>query len=221
MRIAVIGATGRTGGAVVLAAADSGHEPVAVVRVAARMSASAVEVRTADALSVPALTAALAGIDAVAWCVGPGRETRSDVMSMSMTATIGAMESAGVRRLVAITASGPFDEGDNPLTRFVAKPILWRVFGDTWRDMRLTERVIRSSAALWTIVRPPQLTDGDPRGYVSNRRSNVRWGFSITRRDLARSMVDSLVDATSIGATISVANRLGRRAGPNTLRRRN
>jgi len=207
MRIAVIGASGRTGAAFAEAATKAGHEVVAIVRDPSRLTIAAAETRTADALSPVQLAAALHGVDAVAWCVGPGRDTLKDIMAASMAATIEAMNSAGPKRLVAITATGPYYEGDNPITRYVAKPILWNFLGDVWRDMAATEPLIRSSGLDWTIMRPPQLKDGPAKGrYASRRELNVRWGFTITRADLAQAMVDVLADPSTVHATVSVAN---------------
>lgn len=206
MRIAVIGASGRTGAAVLAAASRAGHETIAVVRDPSRLSAPASETRTADALSPAELATALSGVDAVAWCVGPGRDTPPDVMTQSIAATIEAMARTGVGRLVAITASGPYTEGDNPITRYLAKPILWRVFGEAWHDMEATELLIRASALDWTIMRPPQLKDGSAKGGYSSRIDrNVTWGFTIRRSDLAQAMVDVLTDDATIHHSVSVS----------------
>jgi putative NADH-flavin reductase len=207
MQIAVVGASGRTGAELCRVLVSRGHDVVAVVRDRARLSVPTAQVRVADGRSVDELTVALAGVDAVAWCVGPGRETEPDVMAASIRATVAAMRVAGVARLVAVTASGPFIAGDDPLTRYLAKPLLARLFRPTFLDMVAAEREIRDSGLDWTIVRPPRLLDGPGRGrYRSRRELNVRWGFTIRRADLARAMADTLVDPTRRGQTVSVAN---------------
>lgn len=207
MRIAVIGASGRTGAAFLAAARAAGHETVAVVRDPTRLSSPATSVQTADALSAAQLATAIHGVDAVAWCVGPGRDTAADVMATSIAATIEAMATTGVSRLIMISASGPFTAGDNPVTRFVAKPILWRPLGAVWRDMVAAEAVTRASTADWTIMRPPQLTNRASKGgYKSRRELNVTWGFTITRADLADAMLDALADDSTIHQAVSVAN---------------
>ena len=207
MKIAVIGATGKTGTAFVEAALAAGHEITAVVRDPSRLTVAVDSIERADATSAAELTTAIRGADAVAWCVGPGRDTPIDIMERSATATIEAMRAAGVDRLVAISATGPFNKGDNPITRFIAKPILWRILGDVWRDMAATELVIRPSGLDWTIMRPPQLKDGPAKGrYTSRRDANVRWGFTVRRADLAQAMVDVLDDPTSIHEAVAVAN---------------
>lgn len=207
MRIAVLGASGRTGGLIVEAARARGHEVVAVVRRAASAPAGVTE-RIAEGRDAGALTAALEGADAVVFAIGPTAEsTDHTVMRESMPALVSAMRSAEVRRLVVVSASGPFTDGDDPFLKFVAKPIVQRILREPFSDFVATEPVVRSSALDWTIVRPPQLKDGDARGRY--RRANgggVPFGISIRRADLAAAVLDVLDDDETVGSTITVAS---------------
>lgn len=207
MLVAVVGASGRTGAELCRALQARGHEVMAVVRDPARLTVPAARVQVADGRSADELAIAFDGVDAVGWCVGPGRDTGPDIMAASIRATVTAMRAAGVTRLVAVTASGPFTEGDDLLLRYLIKPLVRRILGPVWLDMIATERVIRDSGLDWTIVRPPRLLDGPARGrYRSRRELNVRRGFSIRRADLAQAMVDALLDPARSGQTVSVAN---------------
>jgi ribosomal protein L4 len=97
-------------------------------------------------------------------------------------------------------------DGDDPLNRFVAKPILARVLRDSNADMAAMEERIRAGGLDWTILRPPKLTDRPGSGrYRSRRDGNVRWGYTISRADLAHALLDALEDRSAIGQTISVA----------------
>jgi uncharacterized protein YbjT (DUF2867 family) len=116
------------------------------------------------------------------------------------------MDGAGVRRLVAISASGWVVDGDDPLSRYVAKPILRLALAETNADLEAMERVIRTSHVDWTIMRPPRLQDRPGTGrYKARRDGNVRWGWTIARPDLAQAMLDALLDDTAVGQAISVA----------------
>ena len=90
-------------------------------------------------------------------------------MRQSMPALVEAMRSAGVPRLVVVSASGPFTDGDDPFLRYVAKPIVQRILREPFSDFVATEPVVRSSDLDWTIVRPPQLKDGSARGRYRRR----------------------------------------------------
>ncbi|CAM3295204.1 NAD(P)-dependent oxidoreductase [Occultella aeris] len=205
MRLVVLGASGRTGRELVDHASSRGHDVIAVVRNPAK-APSDWNAAIAEGTDATALAEAMTGADAVAFCIGPVEKTDVGVMEKAAIATVRAMRIAGVDRLALITASGPFNEGDGPLTRYLAKPIVQRVLRDQFADMVATEAVIRDSGLDWTIVRPPMLTDGRGcAGYRERREGNVRGGIRIARADLARAMVDLLEDPTTVGRSVSVA----------------
>ncbi|GAA4230482.1 hypothetical protein GCM10022254_25410 [Actinomadura meridiana] len=118
-----------------------------------------------------------------------------------------AMFAAGTERFVLVSASGLHSgRGDDPVTRFVAKPILQRVLKHAFDDMRVAERVTRDSGLGWTIVRPPRLTDGTGKtGYRKAVDRNVLGGVSITRSALAAALLDAAADPSTIGHVVSVA----------------
>ncbi len=206
MKIAVVGASGRTGRELVRTAAAAGHDVVAVVRDPTRLTDPPGEVRVADASDVAALAAAFDGVDAVASCLGPVSGESAHVLRDGITAVLAAMDRAGVRRLVAISASGWVVDGDDPLSRYVAKPILKRALATTNADLEAMEQVIRASQVDWTIMRPPRLQDRPGKGrYQSRRDGNVRWAWTIARPDLALAMLDALTDRAAVGQAISVA----------------
>jgi putative NADH-flavin reductase len=209
MRVAVLGASGRTGGLVADEARARGHEVVAVVRRAGSAPDGTIE-RVADGRDAAALGMALAGCDAAVFAIGPsgaaGTTVDHTVMRQSMPALVEAMQSAGVPRLVVVSASGPFTDGDDPFLRYVAKPIVQRILREPFSDFVATEPVVRSSDLDWTIVRPPQLKDGSARGrYRRADDAGVPFGISIRRADLARAVLDVLDDDSTVGATITVA----------------
>lgn len=207
MRVTVVGATGRSGREVTRVAQLRGHHVTAVVRDRARLGDLRPDaVVEAQEWDVPMLTSAITGSDAVASCVGPVPGGPHTVQQELIAPTIQAMRDTGVRRLVAISASGWLVDGDDPLTRYLAKPILARVLRDANADLAAMEALIRASGLDWTILRPPRLTDRAAAGrYRSRRDGNVRWGFSIARADLAHAVVDSVEDRTAVGQLISVA----------------
>ena len=206
-RLAVVGAGGRTGRRIVERAAAAGDSVVAVVRDPGRAAGlPADSVAVTDARDASGLAEAIHGVDAVVLCVGPVPGQSTTIQHDSAAAVIGAMEETGVRRLIAVSASGWVVDGDDPLTRYLAKPILARVLRDANADFAAMEAVVRASGVDWTLVRPPRLTDAAARGrYRSRRDGNVRWGFSISRTDLAQAVLDLLPDGSSARQTVSVA----------------
>lgn len=206
MRIAVVAATGRTGREVVRVALGRGHDVVAVARTPSKLTGPPVPAVAADAGDEGALSAAFAGCDAVVWCVGPVPGEAGGVMRRTIPATLAAVRTAGVARLVVITASGPFTEGDGFLLARVVKPVVGRILRDAFSDIAATDAIVRASDAPWTIVRPPQLTDSPAKGYRSTRGGNVAHGYRITRADLSDALLDVLEDPTAVHAVVSVAS---------------
>lgn len=212
MRIAVVGASGRSGVALVTQARRRGYDVTAVVRDSVkfeRVSAERdVRVAVAELRSVPDLAAAFVDADAVAFCVGPVKGESGTVQTDGIEACLAAMQQTGVKRLVAISNNGMAARpGDDFLTRFVAKPMVQRVLREPFADMARMEERIRAGSVEWTVLRPPRLTDKPAKGrYRTNRNGGLPFGVLMTRADLGAAVVDTLTDSGTIGATITVAN---------------
>src|SRR5438093_7382938 len=123
MKLTVFGATGGTGRHTVSQALAAGHHVTAVVRDPARLGVTdhpQLDVVTADVMDPDAIVTALAGRDAAVSALGAHGRGPTTVCSAGVASIIAAMRAVAVRRLVVVTASGPFtDEGDGPVTRAV------------------------------------------------------------------------------------------------------
>lgn len=205
MQVAVIGASGRTGGLVAAEARGRGHQVVSVAR---RRTPELVEpVCLADGRDREATARAIAGVDAVAFTIGPRPgEADPHVVRDAMTTTIQAMLDSGVERMVAVSADGPFADSGDPLVRWVAKPILRRVFAEAWGDLVDAERVLRAAPLDWAIVRPPQLTDGRSRRARRREDRSIPFGIRVSRLALAVAVVDLLESADARGRTLTIAH---------------
>ncbi len=207
MRLTVFGATGGTGSAVVRQALAAGHDVVAVVRDPARLTVPAgtgLGVVTADVMEPAQIEPAVKGSDAVVSALGPRKGGPVTVLADSARSILTAMDDAGVRRLVAVSASGAFTEPtDTFVTRVVVKPLLQRLLRDAMADTRRMEGEIRASDTDWTLMRPPQLTNRPGRGrYRREIGQNV--GRSIARADVADAILAALADPATIGHTVGI-----------------
>lgn len=150
MRIAIIGASGRSGKAAVAHALGAGHEVIAVVRMAASAPAGTT-VRVADARDV---------------------------------------------------AAGAYVAGDDPISRFIAKPIVARAFKAT-ADTRVMETVIRASDTKWTLLRPSRLIPGDGNASYRRKIDKAIWWHYATKFDtVGRAAVDALTTPAWVGHAI-------------------
>jgi putative NADH-flavin reductase len=200
MKIAVIGAAGRTGRQVVRQALDRGHAVVAVARSPERLDISGdrLTVAAADVRDADALAAAVVGADAIVTTFGAaaGRKP-TDVYSAGITNVLAAMDAGGVRRLAVISAApvGPRAE-QPPALRLLVLPILERLFGGAYADLRRMETVLSRRGDLdWVCLRPPRLLDRPASGaYRLDRRPLAR-SRSLTYPDLATALLDC-ADAT-------------------------
>ncbi|MCU1478784.1 MAG: NmrA-like family protein [Subtercola sp.] len=208
MRVAVVGASGRSGAATVARARSEGHDVISVVRTAGTAPKETM-VRIADARDVAALSDAIRDADAVISCLGHARETSAvadrSVLHDGAAALLTAMAAAHVSRLVVVSAAGAYVQGDDPLSRFIAKPIVARLFGAVFPDTREMEEVIRASGVQWTILRPSRLIPGTSKPtYRFGVDRAVWWHYSTTFDTVGRASVDALTNPEWIDHAIFI-----------------
>ena len=201
MRVAVFGATGRTGREVVARARAAGMDVTAYARDPARLGPPADGVRVVEgALDDDARIAeALAGCDAAVCALGVGRPLRTDPAVVDgVRRIVAAMEAAGVRRLVYLSFVGVRESRarSGPVIRLV----LSRVVRNEAADHERKEAVVRASGLDWTIVRPPLLTSG-PAGAALRAGEDVAATGALpraSRADVAAYMVGQLTATDQI-----------------------
>jgi uncharacterized protein YbjT (DUF2867 family) len=225
MKVTIIGATGGVGRQLLAQAVDAGHDITVVVRNPAKLSGvladSAARVVAADLATTDpqVLESAIAGADAVLSALGPHSNADAGIAAPGTAAIVTAMRAAGVRRIVAISASPvattpspghpdprKHDPGDGFFMRHVGVRIAKTLFGKVYDDLARMEDVLRDSGLDWTVLRPPQLTGKPFTGtYRTAVGRNVRGGWSIPRADVADCMLAVLGQPDTMGQTIGIA----------------
>jgi putative NADH-flavin reductase len=211
MTIAVIGANGHTGRLVVKDALARGHKVIAVTR-ADHRSAPDVDNLTdarADVHDADALAHALHGADAVVSALGVGTSRApTDVYSTGVTNTLEAMTSNGATKLAVISAVPAAPWADQPmLKRRIALPILQRIFGATYDDMRRMEALLLDTAEVdWISLRPPRLINKEAKGAYRIDTRPLPKARAITYGDLATALLDSLTRQDLYRRAAYVAN---------------
>jgi len=170
MRIAVFGGTGATGVLLINQALDRGHSVTAYARRPEKLDIeddrlTVVEGELSDAAAIDRV---VKGSDAVISLLGQGRPVKGTPVALGTRAILAAMDTSGVRRIVAVaTASAPDPRDKQGLrTRFFVG-ISKRFMRPAYDDVVATAQAIRESDRYWTIVRPPFLTNGRLTGQVS------------------------------------------------------
>jgi len=195
MKIAVFGSTGGTGLEIVEQALKAGHYVTAVARKpsAIPFQHQHLKLLRADVLVPETLPRAITGQEVVVSAIGAADRAPTKIYSIGLMNILLAMNSAGVRRLICISASG-LDPG--PLIqKIIARPLLWWLFKDGYTDMSHMEIIVKASNVDWTILRPPRLTNEVHTGkYHVAVNKQLSHGWKISRADLADYIVKHLHD---------------------------
>jgi putative NADH-flavin reductase len=78
-------------------------------------------------------------------------------------------------------------------------------FNDTVKDAAEMERMIFASRLDWTIVRPPELTDGSRTGHYRVKDSHLpKFGFRVSRADVADFMLGEVEANRYLGKVVGV-----------------
>ena len=195
MRLTLLGASGRIGSHVLSWALTAGHEVTALARNPGSLAGSAgLTVIAGEATDVDAVAEAVAGADAVLSALGPRGTKTPALLATAADATVAAMEKAGTRRLICVSAAGAFIQGD-PDTGAVIKFVLPRVLAKTFADVREMEAVISASDLDWTLVRATRLVNGPETGHYRVRPDFPPvGGGKIARSDVAHFMAATLME---------------------------
>jgi putative NADH-flavin reductase len=213
VKIAVLGATGRTGRLVVEQALTRGDEVVAYVRHRHGIAANPrLEIAVGPLDDALALKTAINSADAVLVCLGThGKRMKKnvDLMQKSMPSIIKAMKEVNVPRLVLVSAYGV---GDTARTAgLIARVIYKTVVGAIYRDKERSEALLRGSGLKWTSIYPVILTDEPPADSVEvhpmSQVHKVGGLPKVSRADVARVMLDAARDDRTIGQKLLVSSK--------------
>lgn len=155
------------------------------VMAAALSPATGLSVVHGDALDKAAVAEVIAGADAVISALGPRGARSPGLLAGAASNIVSAMRQTGARRLICVSAAGPFVTAD-PNMSWLVKQILPRIFASPFADVRAMEDVIRPSGLDWTLVRATRLVNGPGTGrYRVSPDYARRGGGKIARADVA------------------------------------
>jgi putative NADH-flavin reductase len=213
MRIAVLGATGRTGVPLVEQALGRGHQVRVLVRDPAKArrllpdgseQLAAVE---GDATDPDALAQALAGAAAVIDVTGPVKGGPKDLRSQVVQSLLPAMRAASVPRLVLLTGAGVRVDGDAPkIADRIIRGAMGLLQGEILADGQAAVAAVMGSGLDWTVVRAPRLTSAEPRGTVRvAAHVGGDTGTTLGRADLATFLLDEVEQGTWSGQAPAIS----------------
>ena len=201
MRIAVFGATGRTGRLVVQDALAQGHEVVAFVRSEDKLwqqhppGTPGLTAVQGDVRDAEAVARAVEGADVVVSALAPVRGAPG-VQTDGTAAILRAMEAHGVDRIVSLTGAGVDAPGDppRPFGGRLVKAVMGLVAGWVLRDGQGHADALYASDRDWVVVRPPRLTDGPATGAARHGILPLGAGDQVSRADVADFLLTEAVE---------------------------
>lgn len=193
MKIALIGATGRTGSLVVTEALRRGHELAVLVRDPGRLPpnvADRVRVVVGDATDPAVLRDLTAGADVVVSALGPTSK-EADLHTRTARALVTVLDASGPRRFVGISGAGIDVPGDQKAVRDKIISKLVQVLGGNVVKGKPAEYAVWAASSLdWTLVRPPRLVEGSASDKLEHDAHRSTSSTKIIREDLARFLLD-------------------------------
>ena len=195
MNLVVFGATGETGRWIADRAVQAGHEVTAFVRDPGRMHVvhDRVKVVRGDVLDAASVDGAVAGQNAVLSALGSSARNPAPVLSTGVRHILDAMERHHVRRIVALSAAGALGESAGFLFGNLGLRIFRMWLPEVYREHRKMLVELQPRDVDWTAVRAVLLTNATPKGHYRVAVEGIpRWGFRISRADVAEFMVRQL-----------------------------
>ena len=209
MKIAVFGATGRTGIHIVQQALEAGHEVVALARTPAKLSISHphLKIVQGDIYHAAQVEQTVKVVEAVISALGPTSNQPEFAISTGMEIILAAMQRQNVKRLIISAGAGVGDPQDAPKLFDTAIGLLLRTFSrNVYEDMLRVVATVRASDRDWTVVRVPMLTDGPLTGQIRIGMVGKGTGPRISRADMAAFMLKQVTDTQYLHQAPVVSN---------------
>lgn len=205
MKIALFGATGGTGKAIVEQGLGQGHQFQLLVRSPEKVTLSDdnLTIIQGDVRETDKVAACVQGADAVIISLGNTSNNPDMIVSTGTRHIVAAMKQAGIRRAVVVTSLGIGDSINQVPLAF--KMIMKTVLKKAVADKEEQEKIIRQSGLDWTIVRPGGLTDEPATGrYRAGTDASITAG-RVSRADVAAFVLAQLTSDTYLHQTPAIS----------------
>ncbi len=189
MKIAILGATGRTGVNFVKQALGQGYSVTALVRSPEKMGMSDpnLTVIKGDVLNSDDVAQTVSKQDAVFIALGTGEAPiKSTIRTDATQVVVDVLKSIGEKPLVVVLSSLGVGDSQKQLP-FYLRPILNFMYRHVFADHGTQEAVMHASGLPWTILRPTSLNDKVGQGTLKATEAphSVSALASIAREDVA------------------------------------
>jgi len=188
-KIALFGATGKTGKEFLQKALAADYEVKALVRNPDKLDTKHAKLETVkgDVLVPADVDATIKSCDIVVSLFGHVKGSPERLQTKGTQNILAAMDKNNIEKIISLSGGGlPFPEKDEPkfadkAIRFIMKVAVPKVLNDAIEHAG----VLKASNKKWIIVRGPRLTEGEEKGEYRVGWVGVNAGTSISRKDLA------------------------------------
>jgi putative NADH-flavin reductase len=213
MKVAVFGATGFSGRAILLEALKQGHDVSILVRDASKIKIKDQKLRIVEGnvMDSQVVASILHHQDAVIQCLGVGGKgdgKPTTFISEANKIIVDEMEKQKVSRLIAMSNVGAGNSlSFQPwlFTNFIL-PYFMKWLKVIIDDKNRMEPTIMNSELEWTIVRCPNFIDKTPKGNVHPTLEGKGLKLTVTLGDMAEFIIHQLTDSTYLRQAPSVSN---------------
>ncbi|MBC8098783.1 MAG: SDR family oxidoreductase [Armatimonadetes bacterium] len=195
MKIAIFGASGRTGIPLVAQALAAGHSVQALVRTPSKFTIQHpnLTVIQGDVLNTADVARTISGMDAVMSVLAPVKASPNDLLTKAADHILAAMQQHNVKRIIYMTGAGVEMPQDQPkLINHVIKFALKTMAGDVLKQSELAVAKVTKSDREWVIVRGPMLTNSAHTGQYRVGWVGVNTGPRLARANAADFMLKQL-----------------------------
>ncbi len=198
MRIAVIGANGKTGRLFVNLALQAGHHITAAVHNKNTLPDNAnLSVIKCDTTDLDQVNQLVVNQDAVVSFIGHARHSSKDVQTKTINNVITAMRAHKIRRLISLTGTGVRFPGDQiTLTDRLLNLSISVIDPDRIKDGIQHVRAIQQTDLDWTIIRVLKLTNGPAHKF--SLKDNGPTKIFISRHEVAEAALELLKNNSHI-----------------------
>lgn len=189
MKIAILGASGRTGMHFVMQALERGYAVTALTRSPEKLAVENpnLSVIVGDALNPGDVDRTISGQDAVFIALGTGEApVKSTIRTDGTQRVVDALRASGEKPQVVILSSLGVGDSQKQLP-FYFRPVLNFMYRHVFADHSRQEAIIRATSLPWAILRPTSLNDNPAAGDLKATEAPhaVKALASIARADVA------------------------------------
>jgi putative NADH-flavin reductase len=201
VKLLILGATGKVGQELIEQGLARGHEITVLVRSPQKISIkdAKLNIIVGSPLDDKILSQALSGIDAVLSTLGHTDLKESSLVMDAAQALIKAMKFSEVKRFVIVSSTLVTPGGSflTKIPRYLTRHAL--------NDSAEMEKVVRPTNLDWTIVRLVRLTNKGEEPYRIFEEEPPTVSASISRRTVAKCMLDLVSDQTYFQKTVGIS----------------